>query len=225
MGSDDCLRWADARSCTPDGLMCAVVDGVALCVCEDRDWVDWDAEVTDASYLSRLEGVTRIPGGLFVDRSDLRNIDGLECLTRVERVLYIRTNRLLENIDGLSSLVSIGSDLDISRNSVLEDVQGLSSLSLIEGNMHFNGANLLLTSLDGLESLTHVEGNLVISGNQALVNLDGLHSLEHVGGFLRINFNESLPTCEAEALRDHLVAAGWGGEAHIYDNDDSGTCD
>ena len=66
-------------------------------------------------------------------------------------------------------------------------------------------------------------GGLYVYNNAALAALD-LPALESVVGALCIYDNAALPTCEAEALRDQLLAAGFDGGVDIRGNDDAGVC-
>jgi len=65
-------------------------------------------------------------------------------------------------------------------------------------------------------------GTLSISDNPALQDID-FASLGSDLGALAIRRNPQLPTCQAIALRDQLIAAGWTGSAAISGNGD-GSC-
>ena len=65
-------------------------------------------------------------------------------------------------------------------------------------------------------------GTLSISDNPALEDID-FASLGSDLGALAIRRNPQLPTCQAIALRDQLIAAGWTGSAAILGNGD-GSC-
>ena len=82
--------------------------------------------------------------------------------------------------------------------------------------------NATLTTLD-LPVLASVSGFLSVSHNATLTALD-LPVLASLGDNLFIEDNANLPTCEADALRDQLLAAGFTGYVSISGNDDSGAC-
>jgi len=133
---------------------------------------------------------------------------------------------LLANADltPLSSVTAVGG-LAVSgqQTGSLDDLQGLEGLVRVNDSVLIE-YNQSLTSLDGLEALTSIGLSLRITGNSLLANVRGLSSLISLGGDLAITDNPSLPTCEAEALRDQLVASGFTGAVTIRGNDDAGSC-
>jgi hypothetical protein len=114
--------------------------------------------------------------------------------------MFIDSNPSLRSLMGLAALFVIGGPLEIWYNDNLESMEGAGNLNEIRGDLH-------------------------IWHNEALRSLDGIVRLEELGGDLEITDNISLPTCEAEALRDRLISLGWTGEAEISGNDDSATCE
>jgi hypothetical protein len=63
---------------------------------------------------------------------------------------------------------------------------------------------------------------LWVGDNPTLTRID-FPSLTSLGSYLKINRNPQLPACQAFALRDQLIAAGWTGSSTISGNG-SGTC-
>jgi hypothetical protein len=64
---------------------------------------------------------------------------------------------------------------------------------------------------------------LKLTGNPRLKNLRALSALESAGAF-QVEQNATLPTCEAEWLRDHVGVTQLGTPIVISGNDDSGVC-
>lgn len=80
--------------------------------------------------------------------------------------------------------------------------------------------NLVSLSLPSLESTS---GSFSITEGNLLASID-LPSLTSVGPSFTVSDNPVLPTCQAQAVLDQLVANGWTGTVDISGNDDSGTC-
>ena len=71
--------------------------------------------------------------------------------------------------------------------------------------------------LDGLRS------DRCPGSNEALQNVDGFSALTSVGDLYIAN-NITLPTCQAELLRDNIGTENIAGAVDIRDNDDRGMC-
>ncbi len=143
----------------------------------------------------------------------------------------------------LPTLQTVGRDmqlrdlpaLSVADFSSLEIVAGFLTMSTVSGpsvlrfpSLAMVGRDLNLDNLTGVTRLefpaltTIVESLIVIRMDDlATLAFDALASL---GGALDIEDNIVLPTCEAEALRDQLVAAGFDGAVFISGNDDAGVC-
>ena len=76
----------------------------------------------------------------------------------------------------------------------------------------------LLTSIGSPSS----SGYLRIESNPVLANIE-FPSLTSLAKSLLIRYNPQLPNCQALALRDQLIAAGWTGVRRIFGNG-TGTC-
>jgi hypothetical protein len=126
----------------------------------------------------------------------------------VQWYFRIRGNPKLTSIESLAGIAGTVGYLHIEDNDALESLAGLSGVTVI-----------------GQQSSG---GDLVIRGNGALTSLNGLENLTNIvldtSGFyygnLYIQDNPLLPTSEAEALRDRLIANGWTGQAFISGNGD-----
>ena len=129
------------------------------------------------------------------------------------------------DILALAGVTQITGDLTIGGSS-LTDLSGLECLNQVDGYVRIYNSYSIET-LAGLEALTSIGGYLRISGNTVLTTIANLQSLDYIGvsSNLDIYNNTHVPTCEAENLRDHLIALGWGGTSYISGNDDAGTCE
>jgi hypothetical protein len=72
--------------------------------------------------------------------------------------------------------------------------------------------------------LVRVARELKIRDNPALRSLHALSALSSIGLRLSVTQNSTLPTCEAEWLRDRIGVAQIPGGALIEGNDDLGAC-
>ena len=100
----------------------------------------------------------------------------------------------ISNLDGLSALTDVASSLYIQNNPVLVDVDGLSALTTVTRNLWIQN-NASLADLDGFSALTSVSALLAIFENDALTNINGLSALTVVGGSLVIRDNAILTDC------------------------------
>lgn len=135
---------------------------------------------------------------LYIEGSDITNLDGLSALTDVGSSLHITNNDVLTNIDGLSALTSVGRSLLIRNNARLTNLDGFSAITRVNEDLqvHLNGA---LDNLNGLSNLTYIGASLVILENVELTNIDGLSALGSIGvsdhapqRFLHIGKNDAL---------------------------------
>ena len=130
-----------------------------------------------------------------------------------------------DDATAFAGTTTITGSLDIY-SSELTDLSDLACLHTVGG--HFRVYNdPTLQTLDGLQNLTSVGNYFRISANDQLTTIIHLESLDSIGTAdpFSIYNNPLLPTCEAEALRDHLIVQGWEGSATIYGNDDTATCE
>ena len=200
---------------------------------------DGDYEISSAADLEGLSGYTSVTGNLSIQSVPFTSLDGLECLTRVDRNLEIFSNYSITSLAGLESLKYVRGNLEISSNYSLTSVAGLESLKYVRGNLRITENDSLtsvaglqsleyvrgyleisyadLTSLAGLESLKSIGGNMIIEYNLNLTSLSGLENLKYIRGYMSINDNYSLCTSLAETFSDQVFV---GGSAQIsYNND------
>jgi hypothetical protein len=180
--------------------------------------------------LESLEGLGALGsvGCLAIEgNSRLRSLDGL----RHQRTepgcrLVIRGNPSLE-VPFFDDDAQLGAGL--IADLVVESNASLRSLGywFVEGVLY--GDLVLrdlpaLADISGIRGVSYIAGDLVVEAT-GLAGLGCLHGLGGLGGDrLVVVDNPSVPTCEAEALRDTLRRLGWEGEAEIHGNDDEGTC-
>ncbi len=177
------------------------VDGVdfhAINLCEGETCWYGNYNINSQEDIDALSGYTGLKGVLYIEDTNLENLNGLEDL-KFATALYIENNSQLLNLNGLNNL------------KVYE------TLSIID--------NIALTSLEGLNGTTKVQGNVYINNNDSLVNLAGLDNLtmltsyweafffgyRQVGGSLSISYNDSLTNLESLSnlcsLDDYLLIA------------------
>ncbi len=145
-------------------------------------------EETDISNLDGLSEITEIVSSLYIqNNANLISVEGLSTLTRVGRNVRIQSNMRLTNLDGFSSLTSVVGLLAIFENDALTNINGLSALEEIGGSLVILD-NALLSDVDGLSNLTKVASSEVadqkylhIENNPALTNLNGLSSVTSAG--------------------------------------------
>jgi len=179
--------------------------------------ISWNPALTSLHGLNKLLSVD---GEMYISYSPLINLEGLSNLASVGNLsIYANTN--LSSFAGLESLTSVRWNLYIYSNSSLTSLIDLSNLTSV-GGLHIGYT--ALTNLEGLDNLTSV-GDLIIDGNPNLASLAALENLPSLSGDLWIYDNLSLPTCEAEWLRDNIGVENIWGSINIYNNDDTGTCE
>lgn len=113
-------------------------------------------------------GVTHITGNVYLHKSLVQNLNGLNAVTTIDGFLYFYFNDLLSDLTGLSSLTSIG------------------------GYLYIDG-NRSLTSLAGLGNLSSVGCYLYINRNSSLTSTSGLNPNMIVGGYTYLDFSSALP--------------------------------
>lgn len=128
----------------------------------------------------------------------LKDLTGLEALSKVTGTLQLYDNAQLVSIASLSRLNTVGS-VDFQGNTRLKRLDGLVNLAVVSGSMII-GPSAALESLADLARLTSV-GTLQIWGNDKLKDLRGLENLTHVGGvgnfpYLEIGRNASLTSLQ-----------------------------
>jgi hypothetical protein len=163
--------------------------------------------------LKVVSGYTTITGYLEIKNTSLVNLDGLECLNKIDGGMDIEHNRLLTNIEGLKNLKSV-EIIMINDNPALLNLDGLSSLTSVDDLVIVS--NDLINNVNSLSSITHVD-TLLINNNDSLINLDGFRNLKKISGDLVIVGNDvlsDLSLCKLKSIGNNL---------HIYGNDRIGS--
>ena len=159
--------------------------------------------------LGSFKALKSVKYGLYLDRNNLSNVDGLSNLKSVGGHFYLYNNQLT-NVNGLGLLDTVGTDLRLDGNQLvsinlnslrsvgrhlylnnnsLSDVNGLGSLTNVGGVFYLQTNQL--TNVNGLTNLTRVGSNLNVEANQ-LANLSGLENLTSLGGYLALRNNPGL---------------------------------
>lgn len=199
--------------------------------------------------ISAFQNTGSIENLYLFNNGALESLNGFESLTTM-RSLRIINNAQLNNIESLNNLSGELTRLEIDNNPSLTSLNGLENITKINGVTRII-SNASLTNMSGLDGIVEISSSLDIRTNAALTNLNGLHNLERVQfgnlsivsnpqlesvtemtALSRIGFNftvqsnSSLPTCDAENLRDQVLEReGIGGSVTISGNDDSGVCE
>ena len=149
-------------ACAPLSLLIAVLLVISLVGCtigddENDDFpncadtcsdglLECDFTIEDSDDILALSPCNSVEGSLFVEFSDLTNLDGLEQLRSVTADLMIRHNSTLVDLHGLSGVEVIGGSLWIYENHSLPTCEatdlrnrlfseGWEGVVCIEGNM------------------------------------------------------------------------------------------
>jgi hypothetical protein len=199
------INFQRSWSC-PGGeiLSQAALDELAHCTAIGHLHIGKLGVTTDINNLESLSGVTTI-SALWIQSTELKNIDGLRNLESISQHLFITDNSELLNLDGLSSLINAGRAFVVGGNHKLTDVSGLSNVTtagsfLIWENdalpkVELNALTELqdfgiggesLTSISGLANLGRVRDNLTIRDAPLLSDLSAFASVKTIGLGLRI---------------------------------------
>lgn len=173
--------------------------------------------VSQMPNLTSLEGLesVRSLGSITVQRSAVETLLGLSALEEVRGRVHLYESEF-ETMQGLETLRTIGGSLIVTGAEVPLSLDGLEALESIGGDLSVE-QNSGLTSMSGLAKLQSIGGELSVVGNASLTELQ-LPMLESLGDTLRIRSNVLLPNCQALAVRDRLVNAGWMGAESIGSN-------
>lgn len=189
-------------------------DGLDFDCLKDGRTYNGDYYIKYIQDVKNLEGYSVINGDLIISESSVSNLNGLECLTRIEGTLNIIKNEELINVDAFKNLTSIGGTLKLEGNSILTNLKGfqnlisvgrliiksndelmniedLRNLTSIQGGLYIE-SNHSLTSLSGLDNITSIGDDLVIYNNSALTDITNLSSLTSVEDNLSIEYNSAI---------------------------------
>ena len=125
------------------------------------------------NFSTNFPGCTSITGSIFF-ASDVTDLSGLSPIRNVTGSLFINGTQI-SNLQGLHNLITVGFALAVDDNDLLTDLSGLESLRVVGNTLAIaNNENLLtLTGLDGLFGA----GSLVIQTNPSLVDVSALSDL------------------------------------------------
>jgi hypothetical protein len=171
------------------------------------------------------ESLTSVGGLQIVAAVNIDSLLGLDSLveTTGPGCLIIASNRMLRNLDGLDSLTRHRGCIIIRGNEHLNEIDALSGLSEV-GGIEVSD-NRTLDNLDGFSGLVTVNGDFVLRDNTYLTDIEGLATLTSLAGDLVVEDQPWLATCEVEALVLRLRVEGWVGAATISGTDDTVSCE
>jgi hypothetical protein len=155
-----------------------------------------DYTITDADDMWRISECTEITGFLYINNTDLTNLDGLSKLTSIGQGVSIQANGALTSLEGLGQLKSAGGLL-LMNNHSLEDLSGLNNLTVVDGSLSIFEQNV--TELTALNHLTAVTSYIKITCNTP--NFEGLNSLTSLGGDLYVTSEYTVNFKGLEGLR------------------------
>jgi len=150
---------------------------------------------TSVVNLTGLNNLTQVGGLSVQENNKLKNLIGLESLTRVSGILSVSGNTQLVDLEGIESLSIVDKSVIINSNFNLLNLNGLGSLETINENLTIE-FNTGLRNLEGLSNLKEVLGGVSVSFNSNILSLKGLESLSSISGFLQIEDNEKLLNVE-----------------------------
>jgi hypothetical protein len=127
------------------------------------------SNITDLTPLLALEEVNNLN---IRYNENLPNLEGLNNITKVNSLLYIESNDVLQSISDLNNLENVWS-IRISNNNALISLLGLENITSTNLNIRNNSS---ITSLAGLESITTL-GTLKLRDNQNLTSISQLSNL------------------------------------------------
>ena len=172
------------------------------------------SQMPNLTSFEGLEGV-RTLDSLTVQLSGVESFQGLSGLETVRGRVHFHESQF-QTMSGLGTVRTIGGGLTVNGFMTPLALEGLGGLESIGGNLDVQ-QNAGLTSMSGLAQLQSVGGELRVVNNVSLTQLQ-LPELVSLGGTLSIRSNESLPNCQALAIQEQLLDAGWTGESAIGSN-------
>lgn len=167
----------------------------------------------DITNLSGLLQLTGIGGNLYIHKTLLNDLSGLDNLYTISGSLILSSNGYLNNLNGLNSIDILGGlrieydnyelyecDALLNLNKISGDVliynDGFSNLNGFSNITEITGDFILecddLSDLQGLSKLSNIEGDFNLTNNHSLSNIDQLLNLTYIKGNLIINENQSL---------------------------------
>jgi hypothetical protein len=134
-------------------------------------------------------------------------------LIHVQGSLILDANPDLKSLEGLEKLTRVNGDFAIGGAPRLRSLEGLEALEQVGGAFSLSG--LTVTDLTGLGKLRYTGGDLSLTFNSQLESLAGLEALTSVGGSLELRGNDALASARLTALGDGPSITG---QVHVLDN-------
>ncbi|MCA9410862.1 MAG: hypothetical protein KC944_06610 [Candidatus Omnitrophica bacterium] len=149
----------------------------------------YDTEITSFVGLDSLE---EVEGDFLLGKTELVVVcfGSLSCPGGPQFELRTYGNPRLREMKGLESLTRVGGDLDISNAPLLRSLLGLESLLEVGDLSIYNNSGL--ASLNGIENLALVNGDLGVNSNISLKDIAALSGIIEVGGEITVRYNDSL---------------------------------
>ena len=182
-----------SQSCLPNGL-----------------FLNTQSQVDQFSTL--YPGCKVIEGGLSVNGSDIKNLDGLVQITAIGGDFFLTNCDSIHNINGLQNVTTIGGAVRIQGQLSLESIN-LSKLTKVTGDYCYISDNPLVTSLDKFSVLDSVFGIFQIWSMDSIRDLNGLEKLSFVGRDFAIFKNRNLKNINALNELNHI-----GDGLRLYEN-------
>lgn len=168
------------------------------------------------SFQIKYPGCTNIQGNVIIKGNSIQNLLGLNCLTKIDGMLYIHENPLLESFTGLDNIDIVSSYVRLRDNDNITDLTGFGNLKYIGGDLQIvNNENL--ETLSGISSLESIDGKLKIFLNKKLSSINSLNNLDPYSvSDIYIYKNSNLSECKTLFLCDYLASPN--GSVNIYSN-------
>jgi Secretion system C-terminal sorting domain/Receptor L domain len=150
---------------------------------------------SDIKNLNGLNTITTIQGSISISQCDsLNDLSGLENLNYVQEDFGLCCIEGLTSLNGINNLVSVSQRFYVSECSNLLNLEGMDNV--VRVGALYVGNNPILTSLEGIGNLTRIDGSLAIVNNRKLLNLSGLRNLDTLLDGFTIWENPALNTLE-----------------------------
>lgn len=142
--------------------------------------------------------------------TQLKDLEGLHNLTRIERNISVTVQSNLTNLNHLSSLKSVGGDVYLSRLKIIKDISGFKQLTTINGNLIISASDSL-QYISGFNKLREIGGQLIIYDNYNLLEISGCNQLDTID-YLLLHGNSSLQNFDGlkmlRTIRSDLIVEG-----------------
>lgn len=161
--------------------------------CPQANTLNFNSQADIDNFIIQYPNCTDLNHSVFIDGSDIQNLQGLTNLKSNQGGFYIQNCDALTSLDGLNNLEKTGY-LGFFINPLLIDITALSQLDSVNGYLGFQETNLV--NLDGLDALEYVY-DLHMNENLFLKNLEGLNNLNQIENDLTLDSNPALESIEA----------------------------